>query len=276
MTVFISGATGLVGRLLLDALPGPVRALTRRPDRRDLPEHVEVVGEVDLRGVTAVFVHPRAVADLDGLVRAARAAGVGKVVALSAANVDEPLDAQPSRFRGDRNKEAEDAVVGSGLPWVSLRAASFASNTATAWAAQLARGDVVRGPYADFAEPLLHDRGIADVAAVALTTDALDHRRVTLTGPDLLTHREQVRLIGEALGRPLAYAETPADAAAENLLRAGLPQPFVTALLRRYAAGKPTDVTDEVRRALGKPARGFRDWLAEHADRFPAASPVTG
>ncbi|MFC7614452.1 SDR family oxidoreductase [Actinokineospora soli] len=145
MTVFISGATGLVGRLLLDALPGPVRALTRRPDRRDLPEHVEVVGEVDLRGVTAVFVHPRAVADLDGLVRAARAAGVGKVVALSAANVDEPLDAQPSRFRGDRNKEAEDAVVGSGLPWVSLRAASFASNTATAWAAQLARGTSCAG-----------------------------------------------------------------------------------------------------------------------------------
>ena len=267
MTVLVTGASGLLGRLLLDALPGPVDALTRKPDRTDLPAHVRPVADLDLRGVTAVFVHPRAVDPFD-LVRRARDAGVGKVVALSAANVDDPLDAQPSRFRGDRNKEAEDAVVGSGLPWVSLRAASFASNTATAWAAQIRAGDVVRGPHADFAEALLHERDLAEVAAIALTTDTLDGRRVHLTGPAALTHREQVELIGEALGRPLAHQEIPPDAAASHLVRAGLPEPFVTALMARYARGADAEVTDEVSRALGRPARTYRQWLTDNLHRF--------
>jgi hypothetical protein len=36
---------------------------------------------------------------------------VKRVVALSAMNVDDDLDEQPSRYRGDRNKEVEDTDV---------------------------------------------------------------------------------------------------------------------------------------------------------------------
>src|SRR6266487_115223 len=61
------------------------------------------------------------------------ATGVQRVVALSAINVDDDLDEQPSRYRGDRNKEVEDAAVASGLEWVSLRAGFFAIDTLHAW-----------------------------------------------------------------------------------------------------------------------------------------------
>ena len=70
------------------------------------------------------------------------------MVALSAINVDDDLDKQPSRYNGDRNKEVEDAAVASGLEWVSLRTSSFATNTLRAWGAQIRAGDVVRDPYA--------------------------------------------------------------------------------------------------------------------------------
>ncbi|MFG3052319.1 NAD(P)H-binding protein [Kitasatospora sp. NPDC048239] len=75
-----------------------------------------------LEGATALLLHPRAVGGgASALVALARERGVRKVVALSALNVDDPLNEQPSRYRGDRNKEAGHAAADSGLAWTSIR-----------------------------------------------------------------------------------------------------------------------------------------------------------
>ena len=278
MTVLVTGATGLVGRHLVRLLTGPVLAVSRDPRAHatDL-DHVSFVADdpTRLTGVTALFVHPRAVADPFALVARARAAGVGKVVALSALNVDDDPADQPSRHRGDRNKEAEDAVAGSGLPWVSVRAGSFATNTATAWGHEIGAGDVVRGPYADFAEAPLDERDLAEVIAHALTTDTLDGRRVELTGPASHTHAELVALLGDALGRPLRHQEIPPDQAIEHLVLAGLPPTFAHALMDRYArgAGLPATVTGAVEDILRRPARTFADWAVDHTHLFTGARP---
>jgi uncharacterized protein YbjT (DUF2867 family) len=173
----VTGATGTIGRPLVDLFVDEgvkVRAVTRHPQATGLPAEVEAV-EADpsrpgtiapfLDGVTAVFLHPRAVglAAVD-LLALARERGVQRGVALSAMNVDDPLDEQPSRFNGDRNKEVEDATAASGLAWVSLRAGSFAVNTLQAWGAQIRAGDIVRYPYASFAEAPIHE-WVADHAA---------------------------------------------------------------------------------------------------------------
>jgi uncharacterized protein YbjT (DUF2867 family) len=204
-TMLITGATGTIGRPLVDLLVGEgatVRAVTRNPLAAGLPAHVEVVaGDPGrpatlapfLAGVNALFLHPRAVGDAAGkLLALARARGVRRVVALSALNVDDDLAAQPSRYNGDKNREVEDAAVGSGLEWVSLRASSFADNALRAWGAQIRAGDVVRGPYAAFAEAPIHERDLAEVGARALLTAALVGRKLELTGPQSLTHAEMV------------------------------------------------------------------------------------
>jgi uncharacterized protein YbjT (DUF2867 family) len=168
--ILVTGSTGTIGRPLVNALASQgaaVRAIAHRPGPAGLPTDVEVVaGDLSrpdtivsaLRDVTALFVHPRAVG-LAAPVLLALAAenGVQHVVALSAINVDDDPAYQPSRFNGDRNKEVEDAVIDSGLPWVSVRAGAFAYNISMMWAGQIRGGDVVRGPYADFAEALLHE-----------------------------------------------------------------------------------------------------------------------
>ncbi|MFC5830922.1 NAD(P)H-binding protein [Nonomuraea insulae] len=281
--ILVTGATGTVGRPLAGVLAGEgikVRAVTRDPQAAGLPAGVEVVvgdpsrpdtmGAI-LEGVSSLFLHPRAVGEAAAdLLALAKERGVQRVVALSAVNVDDDLADQPSRFQGDRNKEAEDAAVASGLDWVSLRPASFAVNTLRTWAPQVRAGDVVRGPYAAFAEPLIHEGDLAEVAARALLGAELTFQKVRLTGPRSLSHEELVAAIGEVIGRPLRYQEVPPEAFEQSMIQRGLPKPFVEALLARYArgAGPAEGVTDEVEKILGRPARTFSEWVADHAAAF--------
>jgi uncharacterized protein YbjT (DUF2867 family) len=284
--ILITGATGTIGRPLIDLLVeegAKVRAVTRDPRAADLPAGVDVV-EGDparpeeiapfLEGVTGLFLHPRAVGlAASELVAVARERGVERVVVLSAMNVDEPLDQQPSRYNGDRNKEVEDAAAASGLEWVSLRASSFAINTLFAWGAQIRAGDVVRGPYAGFAEASIHERDLAGVAARALHSDepvVRRSRRLELTGPQSLTHQQMVAIIGAVVGRPLRYQEIPPAAAEQGMVAHGFPEQFVQALMARYAreGGHAALVTGEVQRILGRPARSYAEWVADHAAAF--------
>jgi uncharacterized protein YbjT (DUF2867 family) len=261
-----------------------VRAVTRNPQVAGLPTDVEVVegdpsrpGTIApfLEGVTALFLHPRAVGLATGeLLALAREQGVKRVVVLSAINVDDDLAEQPSRYNGDRNKEVEDAAVGSGLEWVSLRASSFATNTLLTWGAQIRAGDVVRGPYATFAEAPIHERDLAGVGARALLTDELVGRKLELTGPQSLTHEEMVAIIGDVMGRPLRYEEIPPEVVKQGMVQRGFREPFVEALMARYArgVGQPAPVTGEVEKILGRPARTYAQWVADHADAFLAAA----
>ena len=155
---------------------------------------------------------------------------------------------------------------------MSLRASSFAMNTLLAWGAQIRAGDVVRYPYASFAEALIHERDLAGVGVRALLTDELVGQRPVLTGPQSLTHEQMVAIIGEVIGRPLRYQELPPEAARQGMVAQGLREPFVQALLARYArdVGQPAPVTNEVDKALGRPARTYAEWVADHAAAFRA------
>lgn len=267
----ITGATGTVGRPLVELLAGkPVRALTRNP-AATVPAGVEVVTEPDLAGVTALFLHPRAVGlGAAELLARAKAAGVRRVVVLTAMNVDDPLDEQPSRFNGDRNKEVEAAAVASGLEWVSLRAGYFAINTVYSWGTQIRGGDVVRAPFPNAAESPIHEQDLAAVAARALTDDDLVGRTLVLTGPESMTHEQLVATIGTTIGRPLRFDAVPAEVAARAMIGIGHAEPFVTALMARYQRedGRPAHVSGDVEKVLGRPARTYAQWVADHADAF--------
>jgi uncharacterized protein YbjT (DUF2867 family) len=254
----ITGATGTVGRPLVESLAGaPVRAVSRSAP--------------DFTGVTAVFLNPRAVGSAAAsLLARAKDAGVRRVVVLAAINVDEPLEHQPSRFNGDRNKEVEAAAIESGLEWVSLRPTYFAMNTAMAWGPQLRAGDVVHAPFPTAAEAPIDQRDIAAVAARALVSDDLLGQKLALTGPESLTYAEMAATIGRVLGRDVRFAEIAPEAAEKVMVERGANPGFAAALLARYAReeGKPAHVASDVEKVLGRPAWSYAEWVADHADLF--------
>ncbi len=107
--------------------------------------------------------------------------------------------------------DMERLIEQSGLEWTFLRPSGFATNTRL-WAGQIRESGVVRWPYGAAARSLIHESDIAAVAARALTADGYGGAKHVLTGPELITQAEQVRTIGEAIGRPVRWEEVPPDA----------------------------------------------------------------
>jgi uncharacterized protein YbjT (DUF2867 family) len=277
MTIVVTGATGNVGRPLVTELMragAVVRAVSREPAAAGLPAGVQVVSSAAaaLAGASAVFVNSRA---LDGeladfIARARATPSVAKLVALSAINADDAFSRQPSRFRGDRNREAEQLVAGSGLPWVSLRPSIFATNFAGMWAGQIRQGDVVAGPFADATSAPIAECDIAAVAARALLDADLDGQRVPVTGPDSLTNAELVGVIAAELDRQLSYRETPPELVRARFLAIGFGAEFADAYIamQAHTLDHPAVVTNDVEKIVGRPPQSFAQWVSEHAELF--------
>ncbi|BCJ33377.1 nucleotide-diphosphate-sugar epimerase [Actinocatenispora thailandica] len=281
--ILVTGATGVVGHPLVELLVSAgaeVRAVSRDPEAANLPAGVEVVRadpsrpttlDGALHGVTAMFVNPRTVGTAAAeLLDRARDAGVRRVVSMSALNVDFDLDRQPSRLRGEYNKEVEAAVAASGLEWFALRSGFYAVNTIGMWAGQIRAGDVVRGPYADTSWAPLHERDIAAVGAHALLADELSPGCPVLTGPRALTQTEMVETIGAAIGRPLRFEEVPVEVAKRGMVASGIPAALADGFMAMQADsyGQAGLVTGEVDRILGRPGLDFAAWAADHTADF--------
>jgi uncharacterized protein YbjT (DUF2867 family) len=282
--ILVTGATGNVGREAVKVLLDDgeeVVAVTRNPAAAALPGSAHVVdGDPSrpqtltsaLRGVEAVLISPRALGDTTAgaataeLLDLAAEQGVERAVALSAVTVQYPAGYR--RF-ADAFKAVEDAVKASGLQWTFLRSADYAAN-ALAWAPQIRSASVVRGAYGDAATSTIHERDVAAVAARALVDPAHAGHSYVLTGPQSLTQRDKVRLIGEAIGKKLSFEELPPEQIRQAMLAQGLPEDVPDRLLGSLAdyAKEPGPSSDTVDQVLGRPALTFAEWAAEHAAAF--------
>jgi len=283
--VLVTGATGRVGRLVVDELLRagvPVRALTRRPEQAALPAGAEVVVgdltapaslDAPLEGVGAVFlVWTAALATAPAVIARLEthmSAQPGRVVYLSSPHqTPHPFFQQPNPLRG-LHAEIERLLAAATLDVVVLRPGIFASNALHWWAPQIRSGDVVRWPYGAAETAPVDERDIAAVATHAL----LDGRHLggdyVLTGPESLSQAAQVRAIGDAIGRPLRFDELSPDEFRRET--AGTWPGSVAEMLLtawRAALGRPAFVTSAVQEIIGSPPRTFSQWAADHAAAF--------
>ncbi|MGW0180279.1 NAD(P)H-binding protein [Nocardia sp. NPDC003345] len=287
--IVITGATGTIGGELVRNLTSrgaKVRAVTRNPEVTAFPGGVEVARgdladvremEVALAGAEAVFVlgvlGPEYIDADRALIRAARDAGVRRIVKLSAIGTGDP---ELGRV-GTWHLPGEEAVRDSGVDWTVLRPSSFASNTLS-WAPAIQAGRPVSNLTGSGAQGVVDPRDVSAVAAEALLSAAHSGRVYTLTGPELLTTHDQAATLAAALGYPVEVTDIGADTAREHMLAAGATTEFADGALAGQAfvaAGGNAVLTDDVAAVLGRPARTYAEWVDDHVAAF-AREPAVG
>jgi uncharacterized protein YbjT (DUF2867 family) len=279
--ILVIGGTGTVGRQVIDQLIDAnvsVRALARNLDSANLPARVEIVrGDLTipdtldrpLDDVDAVFLVWTAPATAFAPALARIAKHVPRVVFLSSPHqTAHPFFQQPNPL-ATMHAEIERLIESSGLQWTFLRPGMFAANSLFWWAPQIRANDVVRWPYAEAPTAPIHERDIAAVAARILCEDGHGGKDYTLTGTQSLSQFEQLRIIGDVIGRSLRFEEISPEDARRELLSV-MPLPVIDMLMNAWAAaiGQPAFVTSAVADVTGTPARTFRDWAIDHAAEF--------
>jgi uncharacterized protein YbjT (DUF2867 family) len=280
--ILLTGATGHIGRALtreLDAKGTELRLLVRDPARAaGLPERAQrAVGDLEdpttltpaFAGVDRLFLLTQGfgAGQTAAAIAAAQAAGVRHIVHLSSAHV--AFDPVPAMGRWHHARER--IVRDSGLPATFLRPGGFMTN-ALDWLPTIREGGYVLDPVGPGRHAPVDPADIAAVAALALTEDGHQGREYVLTGGELFTVAEQVRIISETIGRDLEVRETatPAEAVRSRFPH-GAPPALADALTEGFALMRADTAgfrTDTVERLLGREPRTFRAWCARHAGTF--------
>ncbi|MFI8517610.1 NAD(P)H-binding protein [Streptomyces sp. NPDC085481] len=272
MTILVTGATGTLGRHVVERLRQAgqaVRALTRTPDdATGLPDDVEVVGgdltkphtlAAALHGVSALHLlgatgHDHApLRTGPQIMSMAAEAGVRRLTVLSA---------------GEEG-ELRQAVRDSGLEWTFVWPIDLMSN-ALGWAEAIRDTAEVREPYARRRTASADETDVAEVVATVLAAGGHMGRSLVVSGPEALTPADKVAAIAAVTGREIRFTELTDDQARRQWRAEGWPEEGIEFMLRMWATVPETvgGVTSAVADVLGRPPRTFAQWAAAHADAF--------
>jgi uncharacterized protein YbjT (DUF2867 family) len=290
--LLVIGATGTVGRHLMDALraagatPRVLARTLRATEAARALGGTPIAGSLDDRaslprafdGVERVFLltgaDDRQVPQQTHAIEAAAAAGVELLVKVSVTGADHSSANVLQREHG----EIEARARAAGLATVFLRPTFYMQNL-LAFARGVAAEGRLHAPPAG-ALPHVHAADVAAVAARVLLDPAeAGHvgQAYDLTGGEARTFAQVASQLAESLGRPVSHVELPAPVVRDAMVAQGAPAWLVDSLLDLYARslrGEGTTPTTHVERITGRPPRTLAAFLREHASAF--APPVPG
>ena len=289
MTILVTGATGRVGRQVVQQLVtrgADVRVLVRDPSKADFPSSVEIVKgdllDIDslrsaFKGVSTLFLLNAVAGDefTQALItlNIARESGVERLVYLSVLHSDRFVNVPHFAVK----LGAERMIEQMGFSATILRPSYFIDNEHMVKDVIFQHG-VYPMPIGGKGVAMVDARDIAEVAAIELirreqAPGKLPIETINLVGPDTLTGTGVAAIWSEVLGRPVVYGGDDPSGFEQNLATF---MPKWTAyemrlMAERYVSdGMLPEAGDVERltRILGRPLHSYRDFAVEIA---PAA-----
>ncbi|WP_248925044.1 NAD(P)H-binding protein [Paenibacillus hamazuiensis] len=270
MTILVAGATGTVGRHVVDQLlqmGKKVRALTRNPLQANLPKDVEVVaGDLSVPSTLASALNGISGMHLittgaeytplqtgPEIVELAEKAGVRRVTVL---------------WNGEKGP-FEKAVEVSGLEWTQLQAFEFMAN-ARKWANSIRSEGVVRDLFGGSRIASVHEADIGRVAAVALTEEGHAGKIYTLTGPESLSVQDKVRIISEVIGHDIRFIESSEEEEREQMRKMGVQEDAIDYVISWHLNPPKSAYTvlSTVEEVTGHKPYTFAEWVKGNAGFF--------
>jgi NAD(P)H dehydrogenase (quinone) len=272
MSIVVTGATGHLGRLTIQALldrgveAGQILAAGRSPDRlgalaaEGIPtapidfSDIETLRPV-LKGADKVLLVSgneigRRVPQHQNVIRAAAEAGVELLVYTSAPYAD-----RTSLQLAVEHRATEDALRAGGVPFAVLRNGWYFENYTAQIPVYLQTGRIM-GAAGDGRISAAARADYAEAAAAVLTGEGHTGAVYELGGDDPFTMAELASELSRQVEREIPYENLTVEAYTQELLGAGLPEPIAAILAdtdRGIAAGELLIETGDLRRLIGHP-----------------------
>lgn len=286
MTILVTGATGRVGRHVVQQLVArgaDVRVLSRDPAKADVPSGVKVAKgdllDIDslrtaFSGVNTLFLLNAVTGDefTQALItlNIARESGVDRVVYLSVINADRFVNVPHFAVKFG----AERMIEQMGFSATILRPSYFIDNDLTIKEVILNHG-VYPMPIGSKGVAMVDTRDIAEIAAIELirrqqAPGKLPIETINLVGPDTLTGPDVAAIWSDVLGRPIAYGGDDPTGFEQSL--AGFMPKWMAyemrLMVQRFVSDGMIPRDGDVARLtkiLGRPLHSYRSFAAEIA-----------
>jgi NAD(P)H dehydrogenase (quinone) len=282
MTIVVTGATGRLGRLTVEALrkrgvpADSIRALGRSAERLallaaqgiqtavidfDKPETLEpaFAGADAMLLVSSSEIGQR-VRQHGNAIEAAKRAGVGRLVYTSVSHATEA-----DLVLAPEHAATERLLAESGLPVTILRNNLYTDSYADQLGIAAATGEIVASVGAGLIASASR-RDYAEAAAVVLTTEGHEGAVYELTGDVAWTFAELAAVASDLLGREIVYRPVTSEEYRQILLGVGLDEGsagFVVALDGDIRNGGFAEVTSTLSELIGRPTTPLAQGLAD-------------
>jgi len=283
MTIIVTGATGRVGRKVVNQLVtrgADVRVLARDPSKADFPAGVAVVqGDMlDIDSLRRAFAGVRTLFLLNAVagdeftqalitLNVARESGIERVVYLSVMHAERFANVPHFAVKSG----AERTIEQMGLSATILRPAYFMDNDLMIKDVLVNHG-VYPMPIGSKGVAMVDTGDIAEVAAIELlrrdrAAGNLPIDVINLVGPDTLTGSKLASIWSELLGRAVAYGgddPTPFEQNSANFLPKWMAYEM-RLMAERFVSDGMVPESGDVERLvsiLGRPLRSYRDFAA--------------
>jgi NAD(P)H dehydrogenase (quinone) len=290
-TILVTGASGHLGQrvvdLLLQANAGPLIATTRKPEKlADFAHRGATVRKADFNDLETLMeafrgAHRLLLISTDALdaagtrlrqhqtaIAAAERAGVKHVVYTSMPSAED----SPISFAPD-HRGTEEALAKSKLTWTILRNNWYMDYLLMALVPAVANGKLF-GAAGNGGAAYVTREDCALAAVAALTSFDNNNRTYNITGPEVVSNPELVKLVSQVSGRAVEYVDLPVKDFKQGLVRAGLPEGFAQILAESDLAksqGKLGPATQDFQSLTGRNPVSVVEFLAAHKVELSAS-----
>ncbi|TXE13860.1 NmrA family transcriptional regulator [Seonamhaeicola algicola] len=255
--ILVIGATGKTGSRIVQQLKQ--KGLNPRIGSRNaFPKfdwHNKNTWIDTLKGIEKMYITyypdlavPGAKEIIESLIHLAKELGVKKTVLLSG--------------KGETEAEAcEKIVINSGLNYTIIRASWFNQNWSESFFLESILSGEVALPMSDVPIPFVDAEDIAEVASTILLNDKYNSKIIELTGPELITFKDIIKIISKVSNRKLNFYDISLEQYVEGMKQQNVPNDMVWLIEYLFSTvltnPENQKITHGVDMVLGRPAKTF-------------------